>query len=88
VQPRPDRLVVWRWALALSSAHTFADVGKWTRDDADHFTAGDLMMTTVLRITDGKGLLERGHACIGRNNAAPAGFRVAHLLGPPPAAPG
>src|SRR5437764_686614 len=27
--------------------------------DGDRFTAGDLMMTTVLRITDGKGLLDR-----------------------------
>jgi glutathione S-transferase len=27
--------------------------------DGDRFTAGDLMMTTVLRIVDGKGLLDR-----------------------------
>jgi glutathione S-transferase len=27
--------------------------------DGDRFSAGDLMMTTVLRITDGKGLLDR-----------------------------
>ena len=27
--------------------------------DGDRFTAGDLMMTTVLRIIDGKGLLDR-----------------------------
>jgi len=27
--------------------------------DGERFTAGDLMMTTVLRITDGKGLLDR-----------------------------
>ena len=27
--------------------------------DGERFTAGDLMMTTVLRIIDGKGLLDR-----------------------------
>ena len=33
--------------------------------DGGRFTAGDLMMTTVLRITDGKGLLDRYSNLVG-----------------------